>query len=101
MSEVSLQHKLAEVAQRMRALREAVGLTAREAAEKIGISEIEYFRAESGESDLSFTIIYKFAQICGVEMTELLEGKSARLSSYAVTRKGAGKITSKNHFFLF
>lgn len=101
MSEVSLQHKLAEVAQRMRALREAVGLTAREAAEKIGISEIEYFRAESGESDLSFTIIYKFAQICGVEMTELLEGAAPELRSYTVTRKNEGMRMQRQEGYIY
>ena len=51
---------------------------------------------EKGETDFSFTFIYKCAKACGVEVVDLLEGTSTTLSSFAITRKGEGlKILKK------
>lgn len=82
--------KIREVAERIRAVRESVGLTPEEMAEKTGVSVYEYLAYEGGAKDFSFTFIYKFANATGVEITDLMEGESPKIYSYDITRKGGG-----------
>ena len=87
--------QLSEVANRIREMREVMGWTVAEMAVKTEISEEKYIEYEQGKVDLPFTFIHKCAIAFDVEMTELLEGKTAKLSSYTVTRKGHGQETAK------
>ncbi|MGN1036580.1 MAG: AMP-binding protein [Ruminococcus sp.] len=87
---VDTEKKIREVALRIIAVRESLGFTPEEMAVKTDITPEEYKSYESGEHDFSFTFIYKFANACGVEITDLMEGKSPSLNSYNVTRKGEG-----------
>ena len=87
--------KLNEIASRIREMREIAGLTASEMAAKTEVSEAEYDRFESGELDFPFTFIHKCALVFDVGITDLLEGQSARLQSYTVTRRGEGQETAR------
>ena len=87
-------NQLMEVALRIRELREIVGYTPEEMAQRTGISEEQYQTYEKGAADLPFTFLHKCAQVFGVELIQLLEGQSAKLSSYTVTRKGMGLVTA-------
>jgi len=89
------QSQLMEIAGRIRELREIFGYSYQDMAGKTEISEEDYRQYESGTVDFPFTFTYKCAQIFGVQMTELLEGHSAKLRSYTVTRKGQGQDTAK------
>ena len=82
--------KIREVAERIKALRETVGLTPEEMAEKTGVTPYEYLAYEGGAKDFSFTFIYKFANACNVDITDLMEGESPRINSFDITRKGEG-----------
>ncbi|MBQ8309527.1 MAG: AMP-binding protein [Clostridia bacterium] len=64
-------------------------------AEKTEVSVEEYRRYESGELDFPFTFIHKCSLAFGIGITDLLEGRSAHLSSYTVTRRGQGQQTAK------
>ncbi len=88
-----LSNPLAEVASRIREMRSIMGFTQEETAEKTGVSKEEYQAYETGEADLPFSFIHKCALAFGIELTDLLEGHSAKLSSYTVTRKGEGQLT--------
>ena len=87
--------QLSEVASRIKELRDIMGWTVAEMAEKTDVTVEKYELYESGKADIPFTFIHKCALEFGVEMTELLEGKTANLSSYTVTRKGKGQGTAK------
>ncbi len=91
----NLNKQLKDVASRIKEMREIAGYSEAEMAEKTDVTVEEYLQYEKGEADFPFTFIHKCAKAFSIDMTDLLEGKSARLSSYAVTRKGEGKITSK------
>ncbi|MBQ9563033.1 MAG: AMP-binding protein [Lachnospiraceae bacterium] len=79
---------LMEVAQRIREMREITGLSVSDMAERTEVSLDRYMEYESGKVDLPFTFIHKCALTFHIGMSDLLEGRSARLSSYTVTRKG-------------
>ena len=81
-------NNLKEVAQRIHEMREISGLSVGEMAQKTEVSREQYMAYESGEVDLPFTFIHKCALTFNVGMSDLLEGQSARLSSYTVSRKG-------------
>ena len=87
--------QLSEIAARIKELRDIMGWNTAQMAEKTQITEEQYALYESGKVDIPFTFIHKCAVAFDVEMTELLEGHSARLSSYTVTRKGQGQGTAK------
>ena len=87
-------NQLLDVAQRIREMRQIVGYTAEQMAEKTELSVDIYNQYEAGIVDLPFTFMHKCAKIFGLELTELLEGHSAKLSGYAVTRKGKGMVTA-------
>ncbi|MBQ5607974.1 MAG: cupin domain-containing protein, partial [Oscillospiraceae bacterium] len=87
-------NQLLDVAQRIREMRQIVGYSIAQMAEKTELSEALYQQYEAGSTDLPFTFMHKCAKIFGLELTELLEGHSAKLSGYAVTRKGKGMVTA-------
>ncbi|MBQ8248719.1 MAG: AMP-binding protein [Clostridia bacterium] len=85
-----MENKLKEIAERLVALREIMGLTTADMAKRTDVSEEEYMAVESGESDFSFTFIHKCAQTFGVDATDILKGSSPTLSSFSVTKAGDG-----------
>jgi len=87
---------LLEVATRIKEMREVMGYSMSDMAEKTGISLEEYMAYESGEKDMPFSFIHKCALAYGIEMTELLEGATATLSSYTVVRNHQGQQTTKS-----
>ncbi len=88
-------NQLSEVAQRIKELREIIGFSVKEMTEKTDVNEQTYLSYESGKVDIPFSFIHKCALAFGVDMTDLLEGSSAKLSTYTVTRKGKGQETAK------
>ena len=85
---------LMEIAERIREMREIVGYSEAEMAEKTEVSVEQYRSYEQGAVDFPFTFMHKCALAFGVELTDLLEGQSAKLSSYTVTRRGMGPVTA-------
>lgn len=95
MEAVELNTQLMEVAYRIREMREISGFTQAEMAKKTDVSAAEYAQYEAGQADFPFTFIHKCALAFGIGITDLLEGDSAKLSSYTVTRKGQGQPAAK------
>ena len=92
-----LDYKIKEMAGRIRELRELEGLTTEDMAKKTGVSVQEYVACESGESDLNFAFIYRCALALSVNVTDIIEGNSPKLTGFTVTRAGAGQKVSQAH----
>ena len=90
-----LELKIQEMAQRIHVLREIVGLTAAEMAQKTGVSEAEDVEGEAGNRDLNFAFLYRCAQALKVDITDIIEGTSPRLAGYTLTRQGEGQQLEK------
>ena len=95
MSTQAVDERLQEIAFRIREMREIMGFSKTEMSRKTEVSLEQYKRYERAEEDLPFTFIHKCAIAFGIELTELLEGHSARLTSYNVTRRGQGSETAR------
>ncbi len=88
---------LKQIADRIRELRLISGLSIAEMAERTGISESEYEECENGNRNLSIAFLYHCVLIFGVDMSDILEGKSPKLRSYALTRRGEGQRIEEAH----
>ncbi len=93
----ALDYKIKEMAGRIRALRELEGLTVEDMAHKTDVSVKEYTACEAGASDLNFAFIYRCALALNVNVTDIIEGHSPKLSGFTVTRAGAGQKVSQAH----
>ena len=87
-------NQLAEVASRIKEMRQICGFSEAEMAQRTDTTLAEYTTFEAGRADLPFTFIHKCALAFGIGITDLLEGHSAHLMSYTVTRKGEGQRTA-------
>ena len=92
-----LDYKIREMAGRIRELREIEGLSVEYMAQKTDVTPEEYLACEAGNSDLNFTFIYRCALAFGVDVTDIIEGKSPTLKSFTVTRAGQGQKISQAH----
>ena len=86
--------QLMDIATRISGMREILGYSMQKMAELTDVDEELYCQYETGTVDLPFTFLHKCAKVFGVEITVLLEGRSAKLSGYTVTRRGKGLVTA-------
>lgn len=82
--------KVTDIAERIRALRESEDIGVEEMADATDVGVDEYRDIESGNSDFSFTFLYRCAKRFGVDIVELLTGEAPHLTEYTVVRKGKG-----------
>ena len=87
---MTIDPKIPEIAERIRALREMCEYTTAEMAEATDISVEEYESLESGEQDFCFTFLYKCADKLGVDLMEIVTGSSPHLSGFCCVRNGEG-----------
>ena len=94
MNHQTTENQLQEIALRIREMREILGYSMQKMAYLTEVSEEAYRLYESGSVDLPFTFMHKCAKVYGIEITDLLEGHSAKLSGYTITRRGKGLVTA-------
>ncbi len=81
---------IAEIAMRLRGLRDVLEIEASEVAAVCSVSCEQYEAYEAGESDIPVGLLYTISKHYGVEMSALMFGAEAHMDSYFLTRKGAG-----------
>ena len=94
-----MNEKIMEIAERIRGLRDIIGIPAEEMARVTGVSEKEYLEYESGSRDFSFTFLYNAAKRFGVDIVELVTGEGPKLSSFCIVRKGEGMPIERRNGF--
>ncbi|MBR5570657.1 MAG: AMP-binding protein [Oscillospiraceae bacterium] len=95
-----MDYKIREVADRIRELRTISGFTVEEMAQRTGVPVEEYNQYESGSRNMSIAFLYRCVLIFGVDFSDLLEGRSAKLRNYALTRKGDGQRIEEAHHMI-
>lgn len=91
----------AEIAERLKGLREMLDVPVADMASVTGVSEKEYAEYETGEKDFSVTFLYNCAEKLGVDVTELLTGSTPTLSSCSIVKAGQGVVTERRKFFTY
>ncbi len=95
-----IDYKIQEVAGRIRELRQISGYTVEEMAKRTDVSVEEYMQYENGSRNMSIAFMYRCVLIFGVDFSDLLEGRSAKLRSYALTRRGEGQRIEEAHHMI-
>lgn len=85
-----MQEQLKQIADRIKGLREIMGVSLQTIAKELGIPENTYQEYEKGNMDIPVGILYKLAHRFNVELTSLLTGTEPRLHTYSLTRKEQG-----------
>ena len=92
-----MKDKINQIAARIKELRTVTGLTVEEMAARTGITVEEYEQCEAGNRNLSVAFLYHCTLSFGVDLGDLLEGKSPKLRRYALTRRGGGQRIEEAH----
>ncbi len=85
-----MNHEFEQIAQRLKGLREALDMNAEEFASSCNIPISEYLEYESGDRDMSISILKKIASAHNVDVSTLMFDDEPRMKSYFITRKGKG-----------
>ena len=93
--------QIKQIAERLRGLRDALDLTIAQAAEKCGISEIDYAQYESGANDIPMSFICQVAQTFGIETSALFSGTDPHSLAYFITRKGTGASVERTKAYKY
>ena len=79
-----------QIAERLRGLRDVLELTTEEVARDCGIEQSEYEQAESGNVDISVSMLQKIARRYHIALDALMFGEEPKMSTYFLTRAGKG-----------
>lgn len=84
-----------DISIRIQGAREAFGMTAEEAAEKLHLDPETYLAYEKGEKDIPMGAIPQIAALFDADPFAILTGINAHSKVYAVTRAGKGPIVER------
>ena len=74
--------QIKQIAERLRGLRDVLELTSEDIARDSDISAEEYRLAETGEYDISVSMLQKIARTYNVALDALMFGEEPKMSSY-------------------
>lgn len=80
----------AQIAARIRELREILEVSSAEVSSKLGISESDYLDFESNVKSIPISTLYELADLFNVDFTVLLTGEDPRMGDYCLVRAGQG-----------
>ncbi|WP_071147329.1 helix-turn-helix domain-containing protein [Bacteroides ihuae] len=85
-----MDEQIKQIAERLRGLREVLELTVEDIVHDCELSAKEYKQAESGEYDISISMLQKVARQYNIALDALMFGEEPKMNSYFVTRAGTG-----------
>ncbi len=85
-----MDEQIKQIAERLRGLRDVLELTPNDIANECGIDKDEYERAESGEHDISVSMLQQIARHYGIALDALMFGEEPKMNTYFLTRAGKG-----------
>ncbi len=85
-----MDEQIRQIAERLRGLRDVLELTADDIARDCDISAEEYRLAETGEFDISVSMLQKIARHYGISLDALMFGQEPKMNSYFLTRAEKG-----------
>ncbi len=90
-----------DIAQRVRGLREDMGISATEMAECVQVSAEQYAAYESAAEDIPASVLTEIAVRLKVDLGTLLTGTTPKMSLFSVTRKGRGASVPRRKGYLY
>lgn len=79
-----------DISRRIKELRDAMGLTPDDLAERVGVPVSDISGYESGNREVPVSYLYALAKATGVDLTALITGSEAKLHQFCLVKKGDG-----------
>ena len=89
------------ISERIRELREIFDLTCEDMARETGVDTQKYIEYETSGENIPISVLYHISQRFGVDLSEILTGEPARLSTLQVCRRGRGKTIDRYPGYMF
>lgn len=90
-----------QVVARVRELRDILGISVADAAQKCGVDEATYRGYEDGSVPMPINSLYGLAELFGTDVTVLLTGEQPRMDGYTVVRCGKGAHVDRYEGYRF
>lgn len=89
------------IAERIRELREICDLTADDMAAELGIDTQQYAGYEQNGKNIPISVLYHISQRFGVDLSEILTGEQAHISTLQICRRGKGQTIDRYPGYVF
>ena len=96
-----MSEKMLMISERIRELREIFGLTEEEMARDVGVDTEKYIEYETNGENIPISVLYHISQKFNVDMSEILTGEQARISTMQVCHRGKGKTIDRFPGYMF
>jgi quercetin dioxygenase-like cupin family protein len=96
-----MNEQIKQIAERLTGLREALEITPAEIATVCGIGTEDYLLLETGNIDISVSLLHRISQAYHVELTALMFGDDPKMNSYFVTRKDKGVAVERTKAYKY
>ena len=96
-----MQEEMKKISDRIRELREIFDLTEAEMASETGVTAEKYIEYESSGENIPISVLYHISQKFNVDLSEILTGEPARLSTIQICRRGKGKTIDRYPGYMF
>jgi len=96
-----MNEQIKQIAERLIGLREALEITPEEIAKVCGISTENYLRLETGNVDISVSLLHQIAQTYQIDLSALMFGNEPKMNAYYITRKGKGEAVERTKVYKY
>lgn len=96
-----MNEQIKQIAERLAGLRDALEISTEEIAQVCNLTPEQYLELESGNVDISVSVLHQISQAYGVELTTLMFGDEPKMSSYFITRKGKGVAVERTKAYKY
>jgi transcriptional regulator with XRE-family HTH domain len=96
-----MEDQIRQISERLRGLREILELTTEKLATNCNISLEEYQAAETGNSDISVSMLQKIARRYNIPLDVLMFGEEPKMNSYFITRAGMGTSIERSKAYKY
>ena len=93
--------EMQKISERIRELREIFDLSEEEMARETGVTTEKYIEYESRGENIPISVLYHISQKFNVDLSEILTGEPARLSTIQICRRGKGKSIDRYPGYMF
>lgn len=96
-----MNQQIKQIADRLKGLRDVLDIEISEIAAICGVTEEKYLEIESGQYDIPVSVLHQISQHYNMELSTLMFGNEAHMSSYFLTRAGKGPAVERSKAYKY
>ena len=96
-----MNEELLMISERIRELREIFGLSEEEMAQETGVDTAKYIEYETNGENIPISVLYHISHKFGVDLSEILTGEPARISTMQICHRGKGKTIDRYPGYMY